>query len=79
MSFQDGKKPNFVGCAASSKVRVNLSGVHQHDRDIVLNGVHTAAFAALQALPFAFRTTGFLQTGQTSMSSRSWEIIETPL
>src|SRR6266404_3718833 len=29
--------------------------------------------------PFAFRTTGFLQTGQTSMSSRSREIIEVTL
>src|SRR5258708_39614068 len=29
--------------------------------------------------PFAFRTTGFLQTGQTSMSSKSCEIIEAPL
>src|SRR6266404_1367219 len=29
--------------------------------------------------PFALRTTGFLQTGQTSMSSKSCEIIEAPL
>ena len=26
-------------------------GVHQHDRDVVLNGVHTAAFAAFQTIP----------------------------
>jgi hypothetical protein len=31
--------------------RVNRSGVHEHDRDIVLNGVNTAADAAFQALP----------------------------
>src|ERR1019366_8608529 len=48
MSFLDGRKPNFVD---SGSGRVNRSGVHQHDRDVVLNGVHTAAFAAFQTFP----------------------------
>src|ERR1700687_4303299 len=30
---------------------VDGSGVHQHDRNVVLNGVHTAAFAAFQTIP----------------------------
>ena len=52
MSFRDGRKPNFVGCSVGiGSGRVNRSGVHQHDRDVVLNGVHTAAFAAFQTLP----------------------------
>ncbi len=29
---------------------VNLCGIHQHHWNIVLNGVHTAAFAAFQTL-----------------------------
>src|SRR6202040_3785237 len=37
---------------------------------------HSAHF---RLAPFALKTTGFLQTGQTSMSSRSCEIIETLL
>lgn len=39
------------GSAAPALDRVNGSGVYQHDRDIVLNGVNTAADAAFQALP----------------------------
>lgn len=34
---------------------VDLSGVHQHDRDVVLNGVHTAAFGAFQAIPIGIQ------------------------
>jgi methylenetetrahydrofolate dehydrogenase (NADP+)/methenyltetrahydrofolate cyclohydrolase len=64
MSFRDGRKPNFVGCsvgwpvgssfgrpAAPALDRVNRSGVHKHDRDIVLNGVNAAADTAFQTLP----------------------------
>ncbi len=38
-----GRVPRWLllGC-------VNRSRVHQHDRDVVLNRVHTAAFAAFQ-------------------------------
>jgi len=37
----------FVSAQVSS--RVNCGGIHQHDWDVVLNGVHAAAFAAFQA------------------------------
>src|SRR6266853_6722312 len=36
------------GLAAPISGRVDLGGFHQHDRDIVLNGIYTAAFAAFQ-------------------------------
>src|ERR1035437_5404145 len=42
----------LAGCsAAPDSSSVDCSGVHQHDRDVVLNGVHTAAFAAFQTIP----------------------------
>jgi alkyl sulfatase BDS1-like metallo-beta-lactamase superfamily hydrolase len=53
MSFHSRKKPNFVGCAFGYASGVNLGGVHQHDWDVVLNGVYTATLAASQA--FAVR------------------------
>jgi hypothetical protein len=34
---------------------VNGRGVHQHDRNVVLNGVNAAAFAAFQTLPVPTR------------------------
>ena len=34
--------------------RINRSGVDEHDRDVILDGVHTAAFAAFETL--AIRT-----------------------
>ena len=37
--------------SAPASGRVNRGGVHQHDRDVVLNGVDTAAFAAFQTFP----------------------------
>src|SRR5260370_29567758 len=39
------------GLAVPVSGRVNLGGVDQHDRDVVLNGVHTAAFSAFQTNP----------------------------
>jgi hypothetical protein len=64
MSFHGGRKPNFVGKAVGIPVEspaasvqagsilglVDRGGVHEHDRDIILNGVNTAADAAFQAL-----------------------------
>src|SRR4029077_3671936 len=44
--------PGGSGClAVPVSGRVNLGGVHQHDRDVVLNGVHTSAFSAFQTGP----------------------------
>src|SRR5271157_1222569 len=62
MAFRHGTKPNFVGvvCRSRSLVallsghirsgNINGSGVYQHDRDVVLDGVNAVAFAAFQAL-----------------------------
>src|SRR5437879_1890636 len=54
LSVASGRETDFVegwvgGLAAPISGRVDLGGFHQHDRDIVLNGVYTAAFAAFQA------------------------------
>jgi len=54
LSVVSGRETDFVegwvgGLAAPISGRVDLGGFHQHDRDIVLNGVYTATFAAFQA------------------------------
>ena len=52
MSFRRGREPNFVwSLSVPGSGGVNLSRVHEHDRDVVLNGVNPAAFAAFQAFP----------------------------
>src|ERR1019366_1996989 len=55
MSFRDGREPNFVlwrgALPVADSGSVDGSGVHQHDREVVLNGRHTAAFAAFQTIP----------------------------
>src|SRR6266496_2197524 len=38
-----------------SSGRFNGRGIHQQNRDVVLNGIHAAACAALQALPIRFQ------------------------
>ncbi len=52
MSFRNWREPNFVEYLVGSELgRVNFGGIHQHDRDVVLNRVYTAAFAAFETLP----------------------------
>jgi len=58
MSFWSGRKPNFVGTRGWTRLPgcLNLGsvegrGVHQHDRDVVLNGVNAPAFTAFQTRP----------------------------
>lgn len=40
--------------------RIDGGGINQQDRNVVLNGIHTAASTAFQALPIFFQDQRFL-------------------
>jgi hypothetical protein len=52
-----GPKPNFVAPASG---RIRGGSVDQQDRDVVLNGIDSVAYAALQTFPVFFQDHRFL-------------------